>query len=358
MYFNLHTGASRGILSFKKFTDSPFLQILSNLLSALNPRSLLSLVPAILCGCSGDSAIETQVAVNNLSFSKVMTDWVSDDSTLDIFAFENDRLGRLDSYQRIEAFSGTKTAITSTGGNKTFFLCMNSRLGKYSWADIKSYSSLKTLYVDLEKEEPMNLTCSGELAGEAGEALTGIILKPLASEIVLRSIRCDFSGTPYSGKTIKNVKIYLTNVSASCQILYKEDSRPSRFINCGMLNKADIFGFKNQDIIVRDMTTPISGETSYPNIRLLCYPNRFIDDSPGSPQTRLVIEGQVDSATYYWPITINPEAGIERGCRYVYDLLIRRKGCTDPDTAFDPISIEINMKVSPWIEKKEYTVGF
>lgn len=358
MYFNSYTGASRGIFSFKKFTDSPFLQILSNLLSTLNPRRLLSLVPAILCGCSGESAIETQIAVNNLSFSKVMIDWVSDDSTLDIFAFENDRLGRLDSYQRIDAFSGTSTAITSTGGDKTFFICMNSRRGIYNWSDIKSYSSLKAVYVDLEKEEPSVLTCCGELDGKAGEALTGISLRPLASEIVLRTIRCNFSGTPYSGETIKNVRVYLTNVNASCPILYEDDSRPSRFINCGMLNKADLLGFKNQDIIVRDMDSPINGDTSDLDIRLLCYPNRFIEDSPGSPQTRLVIEGQVESATYYWPITINPGIGIERGCRYVYDLLIRRKGCTDPDTAFDPISIEINMKVSPWIEKEEYTVGF
>ena len=62
--------------------------------------------------------------------------------------------------------------------------------------------------------------------------------------------------------------------------------------------------------------------------------------------------------TYYWPITINPEVGIDRGCRYVFDLLIRRKGCTDPDIAFDPLSIEIDMKINPWIEKENYTVGF
>jgi hypothetical protein len=343
MYFDLHTGASRDIFSFKVFTNSPFTQILSNLLFTLNPRRLLSLVPAILCGCSGESVVETPVSFNNLSFSKVMTGWVSEDSTLDIFAFENDRLRRLDSYQRIEAFSAGNASVTSTGGDKIFFLCMNGKRGRYSWTDISSYSALKHVFVELEDEDPTKVTCTGEVSGKAGEPISDIILKPLASEIVLRSVRCDFSGTPYPNEVIKDVKVYLTNVSASCPVLLKDDFKPTRFIDYGVGNAID---------------KPITGETSYPDIRLLCYPNRTTEDSLGSPQTRLIIEGVIGSAIYYWPITINPEVGIERGCRYIYDILIRRKGCSDSDTPFDPISIDINMTVKPWKVKEEYTVGF
>ena len=39
-------------------------------------------------------------------------------STLDILSFENDRLRRLDSYQRIEHFKGDSVHIGSTGGEK------------------------------------------------------------------------------------------------------------------------------------------------------------------------------------------------------------------------------------------------
>ena len=358
MYFNLHTGTSRDIFSFNDSKNSPFIQILSNLLSALIPRNLLSLVPAIICGCSGVSVIEDPVSVNNLSFSKVMTDWVSEDTPLDIFAFEKDKFKRLDSYQRIDGFSGTNAAIASTGRNKIFFLCMNSQHEKYSWADIQSYSSLKNVFVELEMEESQAIACSGEIVDIAGNTTSDIRLQPLASEVVLRTIRCDFVGTPYSGEEIRDVKVYLTNVSATCPIVYDESFRPIRFINCGMLNMADLRDFKSPEVIVRDIVDPITDDISHLDISLLCYPNRFIKDNLGSPQTRLVIEGTVESMTYYWPITINPEVGIDRGCRYVFDLLIRRKGCTDPDIAFDPLSIEIDMKINPWIEKENYPVGF
>ena len=343
MYFNLHTGTSRDIFSFKVFTNSPFIQILANLLFTLNPRHLLSLVPAILCGCSGESVIETPVSFNNLSFSKVMKSWVSEGSTLDIFAFENDRLRRLDSYQRIEAYSTGDASVTSTEGDKIFFLCMNGQRGRYGWADISSYSGLKHVFVELKDEDPTKVTCTAETSGKAGEPISDIILQPLASEVVLRSVRCDFNGTPYPNEVIKDVKVYLTNVSASCPVLLKDDFRPTRFINCG--THEEIKG-------------PITRDISYPDIRLLCYPNMSTEDSPGSPQTRIVIEGMIENAKYYWPITINPEVGIERGCRYIYDILIRRKGCSDPDTPFDPVSIDINMNVKPWKEKEEYTVGF
>ena len=98
--------------------------------------------------------------------------------------------------------------------------------------------------------------------------------------------------------------------------------------------------------------------TIYPDINFLCYQNSPVEEGPGSPYTRLVIEGKIDSETYYWPITINPDNGMERGARYSYDILIRRKGVTDPDIPIDLSNAEIKLTIKPWIEKDDYTVGF
>jgi hypothetical protein len=95
-----------------------------------------------------------------------------------------------------------------------------------------------------------------------------------------------------------------------------------------------------------------------PGISLLCYPNPAIEESPGSPHTRLVIEGVIDSQVYYWPVTINKGKGIGRGEHYIFDILIRRKGVADPDTPIDDAGVNIRLRIKPWTEKEGYSVGF
>ena len=357
MFFN-HAVTSRDKFSLLSYiTDSNSL-IRSNLLSALIPEHLLILVPVILCGCSGEIEDTHPVFTPQRTVEATSQTYsVSDGNTLDIFAFENDRLKRLDSYQRIERFSGSQTQVASTGGSKIFFSCLNGPRSVYNWADINSYSSLYRLYCSLEDERHDRRCCTGEAEADVTERKTIVRLVPLSSEIVLQSVRCDFSGTPYAGAPITDVKVYLTNVSASCPVLIPDGFGPTRIINCGMLCSEDLKQFRNPEIIMQE-AGHISDQTTYPDICLLCYPNMLPQESFGRPATRLVLEGKIESMTYYWPITINPGTGIDRGNRYVFDLLIRRKGVTDPDIPFELENIEFTMRVKPWREKEEYSVGF
>ena len=93
----------------------------------------------------------------------------------------------------------------------------------------------------------------------------------------------------------------------------------------------------------------------------LVTPNETEAEGPGSPFTRLVIEGKVDGTTYYWPININRKdggTGISRNCRYVFDVRLTRLGHTDPDIPVETEDAEIIMEVQPWEELEEYGVRF
>ena len=348
----------RNFLIYFFFNTHAFLKmILLNLSLPKFPGCLHVIVPALICGCSEEihhqELLSTALTKTSLNPSVSLKE-----STLDIFAFENDRHKRLDAYQRMENIISGTVGISSTSGEKIFFLCLNGQKAKYDWGIISSYSSLRDIYCDLEKETYLSHTMTGEIRTTAGKQAKSVAISPLASNVAIETLGYDFSGTPYSGSTITDTKVYLTNVSASCPLLYTDGSRPTRIINTGCLNLDDIQSFKEPEIIVREIPDIPGMKTIHPDISLLCYPNPAIEESPGSPHTRLVIEGTIDSQVYYWPITINKGMGIGRGERYTYDILIRRKGVTDPDIPIDDARIDIRLSIKPWTEKEEYSVDF
>ena len=345
MFFKLLKDKSRGMFP--------------NPTSALIQRCLLFIAPAVICGCSEEISIHENSShlSKNIHFSGIRQN-SSGESTLDIFAFEDDLFRRLDSYQRLEYLIDDTAAISSTGGEKIFFFCMNSGRNRYEWSDICSYASLKDIYCELEDEQPCRYTMTAEATITSGERNVEIELKPLACKVSIKALGCDFSGTPYASASLKGIRIYMINVSASCPILCTESYHPVRIINSGMLDYDDLKKFRDPDIIYKNVGKEIFMNTIYPDICFLCYPNSPVEESPGSPYTRLVIEGNIDSETYYWPITINPVEGMQRGYKYTYDILIRRKGVTDPDIPIDLSNDEIKLTIKPWIEKDDYTVGF
>jgi hypothetical protein len=274
-------------------------------------------------------------------------------STLDILIFEDDRLRRLDSYQRFEGFTGNSVAPASTGGDKIFLLCMNAQRNRYDWADISSYSSLDKICCDLEKERRERPVMTGECRGRAGEEITIDGMTPLRSEVTIERLRRDFSGTPYEREGITEVKAYLTNVNASCPLSAKGHTGTSRLINAGMYNPHDAKAFKDPSMVMQEISREIEFNEAKTEKSFICYPNQ----NDRSRSTRLVIEGKIGSETYYWPIEVG-DGSVERNSIYKYDILIRRKGTTDPDRIIDPVALDITLNIKPWTEKEEYQVGF
>jgi hypothetical protein len=175
-------------------------------------------------------------------------------------------------------------------------------------------------------------------------------------------LKCDFKGKAYEGEKLSDIHVYLTNVNASCRI-WNDTGTAARIINQGRLIKEDVARFKDQNLIYRKVDGEVGAKGIMTDIKLRCYPNMAEEEGPGSPFTRLVIQGVLDGEVWYWPIDINrgegrsPE-GIEGNCSYSFDIVLTRKGSADPDTAIKTESATIMMEVEKWEEKEEYSVAF
>lgn len=283
---------------------------------------------------------------------------------LDVFTFNSAGGGYLDSYQHHEAFYGKDLEIRSQSGAKEIFICINGQRDRYGWTGISSKSSLDDIYIDLklERREALCSTCEGKvMAGD--EATYMMELRSMASEIVLNTIRCDFRGKSYEGEMLTDVKVYLTNVNCRCRITDDGDILPLDIINTGRLDLEDISDFTEPDMIYQEMGEDIGSSGVNAGMSFICYPNACLKESPGTPFTRLVIEGSINGETFWWPVDINrqegaEEPGIHRNMRYIFDIVITRKGASDPDTVLETDVFEADMRIKPWKEKEEQEVIF
>ncbi|MBQ8856061.1 MAG: DUF4906 domain-containing protein [Bacteroidales bacterium] len=283
---------------------------------------------------------------------------------VDIFTFNNGGVRHLDSYQHMDSFSGQSIDVRSQSGEKTLFICTNAQRATYDWTSVNSMEALDKAYLELQKEkrEALCATATGEItAGSAGS--NRFELRRMASEIVLQSIRCDFSGSCHEGERITDVCVYLTNVNSRCPVTADGEILPGEIINSGKLDMDDVAGFKEPDMVYQKLEKDISGERMNVGMSFICYPNTSLQEGPGTPFTRLVIEGKINGETYWWPIDINRSGGrdvpgISRNSRYVFDITISRKGMKDPDTAISADMAQVLMSVLPWKETDDKRVMF
>lgn len=281
--------------------------------------------------------------------------------TLDVLAFNDDPLQKLDCYQRFDGPSSKTVGISSRNGEKIIMACANSHLEPCDWMRVGSLSGLEDFKAELEDEVRERPVMSGSLRTKAGSEGESITLERLHSEVILRSISCDFTGRAYEGEQIRNAKAYLTNVNASCP-LWGECRYAERYVNRSMLSESDVGRFADRSLILNTLGT-IDKETRYCNAKMICYPNMPESEGLGTAFTRLVIEGEIAGQTWYWPIDINRgegivQEGIGRNMEYVYDIRITRKGSAYPDTAIESGSVDFIMEVREWNEKDEYEEVF
>lgn len=325
----------------------------------------LLVLTAFQCGCQ-KSEIPDEIKHNGqheilLHITKDAVYRESELQSISIFTFDDDSLGRLDSYQRIENIQDEEVLVSSRGGRKRIYVCGNLELPDKEAARISTASDLEKLSCSLEdirREFPLML---GMTISETGASINPTVsLKPMTSEIVLNSLRCDFGGMAYEGERITDCKVYLINVNAQCH-LYDSTTNARRMINIGMLNMNEVRQFTEPDIIYNEIKGEIDGNWRREKICLMCFQNFCEEESPGSPFTRMVIEGKIQGQTYYWPITINRTdngEGVRNNTRHVIDLTIRRKGGLDPDEELTIEDCAIMMEMKEWEEMDGYTVRF
>lgn len=284
--------------------------------------------------------------------------------TMDIFTFNVEGAGHLDSYQHIESFSGQDLELRSQSGEKHVFVCSNGQRSIYDWAVINSRASLDGMFIELKEERRQSLCATGEAFVNAGEGMEyQIEMRSIASEIVLNSIKCDFSGKSYEGKKITDVSVYLTNVNCRCSLTADGEISPLSIVNASGADHDEMDGYAEKDMLFQNMEEDIGPEAMRVGMSFICYPNSCRKEGPGTPFTRLVIEGKIDGETFWWPVDINRQEGtgnlgIHRNSRYVFDINITRKGSSGPDEVLETDAAEIKMSVKAWTEKAEQEISF
>lgn len=341
--------------------------------------TLLFLVPAFLylSSCTSVPAPVNQEVMITTNDSRPCPSATEDCGTADlhIFTYNDDPLKRLDAYQHYTDPDPANIKISSRSGRKTVLLCANSQRDSFSWQEIQSLYHLDRLSFPLENEDPERPLSSGLLHLEAGEQRKGLRheLTPFLSRIELHTLRVDFSGTSYRGSPLTDIKIYLTNVNGEVTLLEKDFSRPVRYMNHRKLDQDGLQRFKHPEMLFQKIGNIPDLRTCWPQVSLHCFPNTCATEDMGTSFTRLVIEGKINGKTYYYPIPIGrrlsrvpfPRAatdkeppGIQRNCRYVYEVTIRRTGSTDPDTPVDFGTVETALNIEPWKEKPAYSISF
>ena len=325
--------------------------------------ALLLFSPAfIFLSCSGDfgpasSGEKCTSVISVRTHHRAMTE--SAGSDIDVFIFNDDRLKRIDSYQRLRAGADNTVAAASRKGRKIAVAIMNPQKDEYEWNSISSFETLSEMCADLRLENPESPLMSGVAHIDADEnGYFEIDMKPVLSEIFIRSIRCDFSGRPYSSATLENGCIYLANINTLAKIVSDGDFTPVAPLNTDGLPYDSYRSMENPEMVYAEFGQDVGSTALAPGIRLWCYPNSSEKDTAGTPFTRLVIAGDINGNRYYYPLNINKGefgpaegvSGIGRNCRYVFDIVIRQTGSLDPAVPVSSETVNICTGIEPWEE--------
>lgn len=282
---------------------------------------------------------------------------------VDVFIFRDEAPYRLECYSHGDGPLKESFPVSSTGGDKRLVVVANLPEETVSLMDVSqidTYDALCSFRTSLRDEDPEYPVMSGETVFCPGERCE-VVLQPCMSVVELNTVSCDFSGRPYADALLEDASAYLTNVNASVQVLRHDGFRPVEHLNRGRLSAEDMDSMSYPGMLWEGLETGLGrsghavGKTPFLlGKKFFAYPNDVPEESPGSPFTRLVLEGELEGRRYYYPININrgvygrsggPE-GLARNVRYVLDLTVTRTGSSDPD---DPIFPE-EVVEKGWIE--------
>lgn len=260
---------------------------------------LLLLVPAFFTSCGRDiyddiGYVLTDMEIWGFNATKAeVADGIAI-NTLDMFVFNNDKLGKLDSYERLEHYSGGTVRTLSTVGEKCLVAVANLPDQTLRTASISCLEDILQLTMRFEDENDISPILSGITEFTAGSSdIYGIRLEPLCCGIIISGIEAD--------EGLSDIKVHLENINATCRLFPESGTSPSEYIETGQ-----VFDY-------------------YPGITLYCFPNGTLQESLGSYFTELVIEGVKNGETFSCRIKINEGKGLEKNVKYYLSIRIAGK---------------------------------
>ena len=171
--------------------------------------------------------------------------------------------------------------------------------------------------------------------------------------ITIRSIACDFSERSYAGAKLREVRAYLTYAADECHPFDPEDL-PTSWINAGRLDENAVAALPHPEMVLSPLADALGGRIR-PELNFYCYPNPADGTQFGRPVTRLVIEGELEGTTCYYPIGL---PGLEGNVQYNLDITLTRAGTKDPDIPAETGTILLECRVMDWDERDWNDVHF
>ncbi len=274
---------------------------------------------------------------------------------IDLFFFDTLGAQKLDTYQQILDVQGPYHPYGVSGPGAKRLVALSGTAGLTDpWLDILNYGSLCKKTYRLEEEDLGAPRLVAETLLEMGASrVTLLYLQPMLTQIRIRSVSCDFSGRPYTGKFFSNSKLYLTYAGTEYKPLGPGGGHPVSWINAGALDSLATLALPRPEMVLQKGLGDIGPSRQYPDIRFYCYANPGLEE--GIPHTRLVLEGTVDGQLCYYPLEI---PHLEAGKVYSYDITLRRMGSPDPDIPVSSDAVLVETLTVPWERREPSTVTF
>lgn len=300
---------------------------------------------------------------------------VSDDNKvnlLELFVFRNegDDSGNLDAYKKLsgdEISSLSDVPLRSTTGKKLVYAVLNSH--DEDWSGVRTLSDFQAKLAMLQREKSGDFTMVG--SAETTLELTAevpVTVSRLVAKVQLGGLKCDFSGTPYEGASLTDVKVYLTNVYGSKTYALNTNPATACILNAEGLVNGDVEGCAMPSALYKEIGEDVGAATTNVSHSFYCYEN-MVDAQSGSDRfTRLVVEGKLNGNTYYYPVNINREGfgyssdndhyGVRRNTVYTIDVTICRPGSTDPDGVLEYGDMHTTVSIKDWVTLPGVQVQF
>lgn len=280
-------------------------------------------------------------------------------NTLEIFIFHADgeNAGELDAYKKFTAADGiTNLQVKATTGNKKIYAVANSH--RNDWNGVVTLSQFRQVTTNLQQDDVKNFIMVGEVSAtlQVTTSITFAVSR-LAARLCLSGIKTSFAGTPYEGMQLSNVKVWVLNAH-SVKKVHDGSGGSDVILNDKKLVPADVNGCTMSGMLY-DAITPSVGDAGYTTAHYFyTYENMPEQETVGNRFTRLVIQGDLNGKTYYYPVNVNQDGyghvtgnghkGVRRNTSYELSATIFRPGTTDPDKPVEHGALGITLNVLDW----------
>ena len=263
---------------------------------------------------------------------------------IDVFFFDTLSPQYLDSYQRLRA-DDTMHALSSVGVKRVAALSVNSG-SAMTWAGVRTYADLSKYSFSLKEDLPERPLLAGEkVLGEGVSRVADLQMRTSLVRIVLRSISCDFSGTPYTGWSFDNSLIYMQYAGVEARPFGPHAGIPVSTVNQGWLDSAAVMAFPRPEMLLQTGVGTVWRQKGVAEKEFWCYSNEADSAALGRPVTRIVLEGYVGEHLCYYPIEL---PGLRAGRTYSLDVTLKKMGTPDPDIPASADMVSLGGSCEPW----------